>query len=234
MKKTILTALLPLLLFANSSNFSIDNMASVPVYESYIFEAVSTKYDEMPVKIEYFRPNDSVWKTEASMVIGDKKIKERYNIRTDNLLITEYWRDMYNPRGVTRNHAVIDVDTHTDDPEEFIISSIPGLMYILRTYPFKNEDVDKLMVRAPGQEKGHLNLRVKNKGLEMIETPAFGTIETYHIEVSLVMPVVGAFLPKLHYYFRNDEQKTLVRMKGLMPGTGNNIDVTLRSYSTEK
>jgi hypothetical protein len=231
MKNVLLTIIcLTLLSQGKESNFSILNMTKVPSYEKYVFAAVSTKYEDMPVVIEYTRPNDSTWNTNASMKIGNKRVQERYVIKTDNLLITEYWRDLYNLRGVTKNHAVIDVNTHTDDPEEFIVSNIPGLMYILRTFPFTNSDVTKLLVRAPGQEKGHLNLRVKNRGVETIQTEALGDVETYHIEVSVVLPIVGGFLPKLNYYFRTDEQRTLVRMKGLMPGTGNKIDVVLQSY----
>lgn len=231
--KTVISLLIiaVALLSAEKKNFSIKNLQNIPHHERYEFAGTSTKYNSVPVIIEYSRPNDSIWETKGTMVIEDKKIDERYIIKTDNLLITEYWRDMYNPRGVTKNHATIDVDTETDDPEEFIISNIPGLLYLLRTYPF-DEDIDKLMVRAPSQKKGHLNLKVKNKGLKTMNVPAFGETEIYHIEVSLVMPVVGTFLPKLNYYFRNDEQKTLVAMKGLMPGTGNKIDIQLKSYSS--
>lgn len=230
MRQILLLLIVTASLFgAAKKNFSIDNLKTIPSYERYEFQATSTKYDDMPVIMEYERPNDSIWETRGSMVIEDKKIKERYLIRTKNLLITEYWRDLYNPRGSTKNHSIIDVDTETDDPEEFIISNIPGLLYILRTFPF-DEEIDKLIVRAPSQKKGHLNLRVKNKGLKTMNIPAFGEVEIYHIEVSLMVPVVGGFIPKLNYYFRNDAQKTLVAMKGLMPGSGNKIDIQLKSY----
>lgn len=228
----ILIALTTVALGSGKKNFSFSNLDSVPAFERYTFQASSTKYDEIPVTIEYEQLPDSVWETRGSMVISDKKITERYLIDQRNLLITEYWRDVTFPRGTTKNHSQIDVDTETDDPEEFIISSIPALLYLLRTFPF-DEEIDKIMVRAPSQQKGHLNLRIKNRGIRQKSIPAFGEIEVYHVEVSIVMPVVGAFLPKLDYYYRNDARKTLVGMKGLMPGTGNKIDIELKSYSNE-
>lgn len=212
-------------------NLSYDNIRTVPVWERYEFQGSSTKHDRLPVVIEYSRFGDSLWETKGTMTIGKNRIDERYRIRTDNLLITEYWRDLSYPRGVTKNHSRIVADTRTEDPAEFIVGTIPGLLYILRTYPF-DKSVDKIMVRAPSQEKGHLNFQIKNRGLRRMNIPAFGEIEVYHLEVSLVIPVVSGVLPKLNYYFRNDAAKTLVAMKGLMPGTGSKIDIVLKKYSS--
>lgn len=232
MKTLLLLLTMTLFSFgAARNNLSAANLKTIPSYERYEFKGSSTKHDNLPVVIEYFK-KDSLWETKGSMGIGNKKIDERYKINIRNLLITEYWRDLSYPRGVTKTHATIQADTQTDDPQEFIVSNISGLMYILRTYPF-DRPVDKIMVRSPSQEKGHMNFMIKNRGMKKMNIPAFGECDVYNIEVSLVIPVVSGVLPKLNYYFRNDPQKTLVAMKGLMPGSGSKIDIVLKKYSSK-
>ena len=49
-----------------------------------------------------------------------------------------------------------------------------------------------------------------------------------------MIPVLGAVLPKLNYYFRDDPQRTLIAMKGVMPATGGKLDVELKSYTTKR
>jgi hypothetical protein len=222
---------------AEKPNFNIANLGYIPGYERYEFVGKGTSIDTLPVVIEYHahrkRRPKARWDVSGSIKLKNTLVEEKYKILFKNLLITHCKRVQSFKRGTLKAVTDLDVNVETHDPDEFIIGTIPGLMYVLRTYPFES-DVKEIRVRAPQQTKGHLNLKVRNKGKKKLDTKSFGTIEAYHLEVSLMVPVLGAVLPKLNYYFRDDRQKTLVQMKGFMPATGKKLNVELNDYTIKK
>lgn len=215
--------------------FSITNLSSIPAYERYVFDGRGSKVSHLPVVMEYRVRNagreDAHWSVSASMKLRETLIEEEYEIRHANLLSNRFRRRQTFERGTSESMHMLDVDTRSDDPEEFIVGAIPALMYILRTFPFDSPK-GELRVRSPQQEKGHLNLRVRNRGKTVFNTEHFGDVAAWHLEVSLMVPVVGGLLPRLNYYFRDDAQKTLIGMKGVLPATGQRLDVELHSYTT--
>lgn len=222
----IATLLLSLPSFGQT--FSIKNLKEVPKEELYVLSATSTRYGILPVVIRY-NNDGTTWSVTGRMKIKDKQIDEEYKIKLSNLLITDSKRVIKYKRGTVTNISILDVNIATTDPNEYLVSTIPALMYVLRTFPFE-ENSKSVNVRAPSQEKGRLNLRVKNKGLKNMKTKNWGELEVWHLEVSVKVPVIGGFLPELDIYFKNDPQKSLVRIKGMMPGTGNKVDIELTKY----
>ncbi|MBD3418592.1 MAG: hypothetical protein GF398_00595 [Chitinivibrionales bacterium] len=222
---------------ATNATFHTANLDYIPAYEKYIFEGRGSTVKEMPVVIEYETAQTgngkSKWLISGKMKFRETLIEEHYQINHRNLKITSFTRKQSFDRGEVNSTSTYEVDVSTNDPEEFIVGTIQGLMYILRTFPFESEN-KKVLVRAPQQQKGHLNLRIHNKGKKTISTRYFGAVEVHHLEVSLVFPLIGGILPKLNYYFRDDPQKTLVAMEGLLPATGKRLDVELTEYEMRR
>ena len=233
----IFTLALCTLTIAEKPNFGSANLGLIPDYERYEFEGKGSTIDTMPVIIEYhaYRKGTPAarWEVSGSIKLKKTLVEEKYEILFDNLCITHCKRVQSFDRGTLTTITHLDVDVETEGSDEFIIGTIPGLMYILRAYPF-DSDIKEIKVRAPQQSKGHLNLKVQNKGKKRLDTKYFGTIRAYHLEVSLMVPLLGAVLPKLNYYFRDDRQKTLVAMKGFMPATGKKLNVELKKYQIKK
>ena len=217
--------------------FSIENLKKLPSYEKYEFRARGTSIKEAPVILKYeVKKNGQgidIWSIKGSMPLNETFIKEQYHVRLSDLNVIEYSRIQKFKRGQHTMTGKLDVDTYTGKPDEFIITTIQPIMYILRTFPFKSV-IKERFVRLPQQKKGKMNLRVKNKGLKKIETEKYGTVKAYNIEVSLIVPIVGAFLPNIDYYFLDDDVHTLVAMKGVFSMTGRNMEVHLVDYKSKE
>ncbi|MBD3320357.1 MAG: hypothetical protein GF350_04595 [Chitinivibrionales bacterium] len=216
--------------------FTIKNLSKIPSYERYELVGKGTTVNKIPVVIEYRAKKrgtpDARWEISGSMELPNTRIEEEYVILHTDLQIERYRRRQSFERGAVATKAELDVDVSSDDPDEFIIGTIPGLMYVLRTYPF-HSDKKHFRVRTAQQTRDVLNFKVANKGKKKLDTKYFGTIEAFHLEVSLMVPVVGAIIPKLNYYFLDDPQKTLIAVEGIMPATGKRLDVELKSYAVE-
>ena len=242
LKILLLTVAIGVLFLLNAEDnrknqgFSIGNLKKLPSYEKYEFRAKGTSIKETPVILKYEVKRNGedvdIWLINGSMPLNETFIKEQYMVRLNDLNVTEYSRTQKYKRGQHSMSGKLDVDTYTGKPDEFIITTLPPIMYLLRTFPFKS-DIKEIFVRLPQQKKGKMNLRIKNRGLKKIETEKFGKIAVYNIEVSLVVPFVDAFLPNIDYYFLDDDVHTLVAMKGAFSMTGKSMEVHLVNYESK-
>lgn len=224
---------MPIMSNGRERGFSVDNLNRIPSYERYEFRATGSSLQETPVIIEYQiknqNKNDTYWTIRGSMPLNEVFINEEYRVRLSDLNITEYSRTQNFKRGKHTISGSLAVDNYVEKPTEFIITTLQPIMYLLRTFPFRS-NIKEIFVRLPQQKKGKMNLKVKNKGLKEVETEKFGKIKAYNIEVSLVVPIVGAFLPNIDYYFLDDDVHTLIAMKGVFNMTGKNVEVQLVDY----
>jgi hypothetical protein len=228
--------LLPIIVFGQN-NFTIKNLKKIPEYERYEFKAVGTELKESPVTIEYELINkdtDSAsWRIRGSMPINKTMIEEEYTVRLSNLNVIEAKRKQSFSRGVANTHSTYAISNTTDQSNEFVISTIQGLMYILRTFPISNKK-NEIIVRMAQQSNKRMGIKIKNKGLEKLNVPKFGDIQAYSISVSLAVPVIGGFLPNVTYYFLDDDVHTLAAMKGAFSMTGKKLDVKLVNYESRQ
>jgi hypothetical protein len=208
----------------------------IPSYERYEFTGTNTNGKELPVVFEYRTIDrdgkEPKWIIKGRMKLNKTTLNETYTVKLNNLYISSLNRIQTFDRGENKTTMIYNVDVSTDDEKEFVISTVQGLMYLLRTYPFES-DVRKIRVRAAQQEKGKFNFRVKNKGLQKFESKKFGTINVYHIELSLQVPAIGGLIPKLNFYIRNDPRKTLIALKGKMLMSNTDLDVELVNYESK-
>lgn len=217
------------------TGFNVQNLNKIPSYERYVFSAEGTTFKEAPVVIEYTVKDNgkknALWVIKGEMPINKTFIEEQYTVRLEDLNVLAYSRTQKFDRGTHKTSGKLAVNTHTGQPDEFIVSTLQAIMYLLRTYPL-DSNLKEIYVRAPQQTKGKMNLKIKNKGLKKVKTVRYGEINAYNLEVSLVVPVVGAFLPNIDYYFLDDDVHTLVAMKGSFSMTGKNMEVQLVSYTS--
>jgi hypothetical protein len=217
-------------------SFSIKNLKYIPVYERYEFKAEGTDLKESHVIIEYrlkYENTDSaVWKIKGSMPINKTRIEEDYEIRLKDLNVLESKRKQYFDRGTSESLYRYKINNRSTKKNEFVISTLQGLMYILRTFPIDNTHRE-IIVRIAQQSNKKIGIKIKNRGLTKLNIPQRGEIPAYNIDVSLAVPIVGAFLPKVNYYFLDDEVHTLVAMKGAFSMTGKKLDVLLVNYESE-
>ncbi|MBD3347158.1 MAG: hypothetical protein GF401_19055 [Chitinivibrionales bacterium] len=219
---------------AAQSSFKIENLDKLPSYERYEMVEKGSSSGNVPVVIEYRVKNrgksNACWKVNGTIQLPGMLIEEEYEIVHDQLKIREFKRKQTTRRGTVDAKTKIDMDVYTSDPDEFIITAIPGIMYILRTFPF-HSGKKMVRVRIPQQNKKISNFKVVNKGKKRLATKHYGTIEVYQLEVSIMMPVVGMIAPKLNFYFLNDPQKTLVAIEGTTLASGKDLNVELKSYT---
>lgn len=234
--KTIIAvvALLLIVSDANSDNFSFDNLKEVPSYERYEFSGINFTGKKMPIVFEYnLNLKDSsepVWEIAGSMNLAKAEIDEKYKVRLDNLKIYALDRVQSFNGGKNISSFKYETTAPNNDDTEFIVSTIQGLIYLLRTFPFES-DVEEISVRTPQQTKGKLNFNVKNKGVKTIETENYGEVLVHHLQLSLQVPFVGAIIPKLNFYFKDDNVKTLMALEGKMPiANEGEIDIQLMKY----
>lgn len=218
-----------------NQGFSVKNLNKLPSYERYEFSASGSSIKEAPVILEYSVEKNGkesdIWTINGSMPLNETFIKEQYKVRLSDLNVTDYSRTQKFKRGKHTMSGKLEVNIYTGKPDEFIITTLQPIMYLLRTFPLQS-DLKEIYVRLPQQKRGKMNLKVKNKGLKQIETEKYGTVKAYNIEVSLVVPVVGSFLPNIDYYFLDDDVHTLVAMKGVFSMTGKNMEVQLVDYKS--
>ena len=217
------------------SNFSVKNIRKILEFERYEFKAVGTELKESPVTIEYelinINTDSASWKIRGKMPINKTMIEEEYIVRLRDLNVIEAKRKQSFSRGVAITYNEYQISNATDQSNEFVISTIQGLMYILRTFPINNKK-NEIIVRMAQQSNKKLGIKIKNKGLVKLNIPKFGDIQAYSISVSLAVPVVGAFLPNVTYFFLDDDVHTLVAMKGAFSMTGKKLDVKLVNYES--
>ena len=233
---TILFLTVQQLVLGKTPNFSSKNLTIIPSYERYEFEGINSKGTEIPVVFEYkavdINGKNPKWIIKGKLKLNKTLLNETYTVDLKNLYIAALKRSQKFDRGENKTTIEYDVDVSTKHKDEFIISTVQGLMYLLRTFPFESE-VKEITVRAPQQEKGKLNFKVKNKGLKPFESKKFGTIDVYHLELSLKVPAIGGLIPKLNFYIRNDARKTLIALKGKMLMTNTELDVELVEYESK-
>lgn len=218
---------------AKNNNFSFDNLQKVPNYERYEFSGNDFRGKKMPIVFEYEihkEGDESFWKVSGNMNLSRANIDENYKVRLDDLKILSLNRIQSFNGG--RNISSFEYETTApdDDSTEFVVSTIQGLIYLLRAYPFESE-IKEISIRTPQQRKGKLNFNVKNKGIKKLNTESYGEIEVHHLQLSLQVPVIGAVIPKLNFYFKDDSRKTLVALQGKMPiAEEGEIDIELIKY----
>jgi hypothetical protein len=166
------------------------------------------------------------------MPINKTRIEEDYEIRLKDLNVLESKRKQYFDRGTSESLYRYKINNRSTKKNEFVISTLQGLMYILRTFPIDNTHRE-IIVRIAQQSNKKIGIKIKNRGLTKLNIPQRGEIPAYNIDVSLAVPIVGAFLPKVNYYFLDDEVHTLVAMKGAFSMTGKKLDVLLVNYESE-
>ncbi len=236
--KTLIIILLFTLPYVHGKrpNFSIENIKVLPRYEKYEFQGVNTNGKQLPVVFEYTTVDvgskEARWLINGKMKLNKTQLDETYTVDLNKLHITNLDRLQKFDQGQNKTTVEYNVNTATMDETEFVISTVQGLMYLLRTYPFESK-VKEITVRTPQQTKGKLNFKAKNKGKIKFNSKKFGSIDVYHLELSLIVPAVGALIPKLNFYIRNDSRKTLVALKGIMPGNSGKLNVELVNYQSK-
>lgn len=218
------------------NNFSISNVKSLPKYEKYVFRATGTTLETAEVTIEYKLINEGTdslsWEVKGKMPINGIEIEEEYVIRHRDLKVLSSVRRQKFERGVSEMVSSWNVDTKINEDDVFLISTFQGIMYILRTFPFES-NTNEIRVRMAQQTNDKIALKIKNKGLKPINTPKYGSVNAYETQVSLSIPLIGGFLPNINYFFRNDNNHTLVAMKGAFGMTGKKMDVKLVDHIIE-
>lgn len=226
--------ILPIIIYGEN-NFNIKNLKVIPEFERYEFKAIGTELKESSVTIEYELINKNTdsasWRIRGSMPINKTMIEEEYTVRLRDMNVIESKRKQSFNRGVANTYSTYAISNKTDQSDEFVISTIQGLMYILRTFPINNKKTE-IIVRMAQQSNKKMGIKIKNKGLVKLNIPKFGDIQAYSISVSLAVPVVGGFLPNVTYFFLDDDVHTLVAMKGAFSMTGKKLDVKLVNYQS--
>lgn len=234
--KSILVTLL-LIALGTAKSFTVENLKSIPSYEKYTLKASIDDVEESSIEIEYqlmHRETDSAfWLVTGKMPLNGIEIEEEYKIGLKDLNVIESKRTQKYSRGTTVQNNIYSVNTKTNEEYVFLVSSFNSLMYILRTFPFEQE-IPEIRVRLAQQTKKNFAVKVKNKGLKTIDNPVSGEIVAYEADVSLAVPVVGAFLPNIKYYFKNDAAHTLVAMKGAFNTTGKKVQIHLVDYEVRE
>lgn len=219
-----------------AANFSVRNIDKIPLYEKYVFKATGTTLEATTVTMEYRVINagtqDQAWKVKGKMPINGIEIEEEYIIRHSDLKILSSVRRQKFSRGSSEMKSTYSVDTKTDEEDLFLISTFQGIMYILRTFPFKS-DKKELKVRMAQQTNKKISLKIRNKGLKDISCPKYGKVKAFDTQVSLSIPLIGGFLPNINYFFKNDSSHTLVAMKGAFGMTGKKMNVKLVEHIIE-
>jgi len=218
-------------------NFSAGNLQSIPLYEKYIFKGETKEESNMPIVFEYqvdTSNSDTLrWQVNGSMQLSRNTIAESYTIQIPSIYIESFNRKQSFKRGYNITTGEFHSDVTPESDNEFLIGTVQSVWYILRTFPFSIPERE-IKIRAPQQKKNRMNFKVRNKGLISFETRYRGTVMAYHLELSLMVPVVGAFIPKLNFYFLNDDIKTLIAMKGHLPAGTGKMDVELVEYESSK
>ncbi len=231
----LITFVLYALSFAQN-NFSIKNLKSIPSYERYEFKAVGTEMKESPVVIEYTLINkgtDSAsWLIKGSMPINQTMIEEEYVVRLKDLNVMSSTRRQTFQRGYATNNSTYSVSNKANTDGEFVISTIQGLMYIIRTYPLSGKQKE-IIVRMAQSSNNKLGIKIKNKGKVKLNVPKFGPVKPYSVGVSLAVPFIGGILPNVTYYFLDDDVHTLAGMKGAFSMTGKKLNVLLVNYESK-
>lgn len=233
----VATILFQLITLLSATNFTVGNLKSLPSYEKYLLKAVVNGVEQASIDIEYRvvnRDTDSAyWEVKGKMPINGIEIEEWYKIGLKDLNVIESKRTQKYKRGFTSQENSYNVDTKTDEPGIFLISSFNSLMYIIRTFPFESE-TKELRVRLAQQTRKNFSVKVRNRGETTIKNPTFGDIAVYEADISLAVPVIGAFLPNIKYYFKQDDAHTLVAMKGSFGGSGKKIQVNLVKHEVKE
>lgn len=234
--KTVLIILFALIINIFADNFSISNISALPTYEKYTFKATGTTLEETTVEMEYRLINggtDSVsWEVKGSMPINGLIIEEEYLLRHRDLKILKSKRVQTFDRGTSEVLSTYDVDTKINESNTFLISTFTGLMYMLRTFPFESS-TKELRVRMAQQSNKKIAIKVTNKGLVKVKDSMYGDVQAYETQVALSVPFIGAFLPKIRYFFRNDDGHTLIAMEGAFGLTGKKMNVKLIDHIKE-
>ncbi len=233
-KPSIIIVFLFTIAISENNNFSFKNLKDVPSYERYEFSGIKFSGKKMPIifeyKLNYKDSSQPIWEIAGSMNLAKAEIDEKYKVRLSNLKIYELDRVQSFNGGKNISSFKYETTAPNNDDTEFIVSTIQGLIYLLRTFPFESK-VDEISVRTPQQTKGKLNFNVKNKGLKTIETENYGLVQVHHLQLSLQVPFVGAIIPKLNFYFKDDKVKTLMALEGKMPiANEGEIDIQLKKY----
>lgn len=220
--------------FADKVNFSFENLKDVPVYERYEFSGINFAGKKMPIifeyKLEENNDNEQYWTISGQMSLSKADIDEKYSVRLSDLKILTLDRIQSFNGGRNISSFKYETMAPDDDSTEFVVSTIQGLIYLLRTFPFES-NIDEISIRTPLQSKGKLNFNVKNKGLKTINTRNYGSVQVHHLQLSLQVPVIGAVIPKLNFFFKDDEAKTLMALEGKMPiANEGEIDIELKNY----
>lgn len=235
-EKTVLYTLF-LTTLLTAQNFSVRNLNSIPTYEKYLLKASVNDVEETSIEIEYrvvHKGTDSAyWHVKGQMPLNGIEIKEEYKIGLKDLNVFESTRTQTYKRGKTVQNNSYRVDTKTSEEGIFLVSSFNSLMYIIRSFPF-DQNVSEIRVRLAQQTRKNFAVRVRNKGLKTVKNPIEGEIEAYEADVSLAVPVIGAFLPNIRYYFKNDDAHTLVAMKGAFGASGKKIQIHLVKHEIEE
>lgn len=210
-------------------NFSVRNLREIPSYEYYRFRADDAQKDEKPVVIEY-RSENGQWHVSGSMPINRTHIEESYVFDLQTLNVLSYESRQVFDRGSRHTKVVQTVDTKTDEPNEFLIGPFQALMYVLRTFPFQGPQ-RVIRVQAPQQESDRVGIQVRHRGETRFETPATGVVTGVQvIEVSVRVPLVGGFLPRVTYYFLPNERGQLIALEGAFSMDGKNRVLRLQEY----
>lgn len=236
MPKTIIVLLITVsALFATShKGFNIKNLKKLPIWERYEFRAKGTTLAESPVIIEYevlnYGTENAMWDIHGSMTLNGAQIVENYKVRLRDLNVISYTRTLNFERGSHTMKGELSLD-NKGEKDEFIVGTIQAMLYLLRTFPLDNKD-EKIYVRTAQQRRKKLNLKVRNKGIEKIETKTLGKVEAIEVELSLSVPVIGAFLPDVSCFFLPDDVHTLAAIKGSFSMSGKKLDVFLVDYKS--
>lgn len=220
-----------------ASNFSIENLHSLPTYEKYILKASIDEVEQAVIKLEYEvvnRGTDSAyWSVKGKMPLNGIEIEEEYKISLKDLSVWESKRTQKYSRGSTVQRNSYNVNTLTYEEGVFLVSSFNSLMYIIRTFPFETNK-SEIRVRLAQQTRKNFAVKVRNKGTKSIKNPLYGDVDVYEADVSLAVPVVGAFLPNIRYYFKKDDAHTLVAMKGAFGASGKKVQINLVKHEVRE
>lgn len=221
---------------AFSAGFSIKNLQEIPDYERLVFVGKNSEGKTFKAIIEYNTTNikgEKMWIIDGTMPLPNAHIEETYHVLHKNLLIDYYIRTQTFDRGkYTMTGVFEDMDVYTGKDDDFIITTLQGLMYILRTFPFES-NIGDISIRTAQQSENRMNFKVRNKGNKKIITPRYGEIDVYELELRLDIPFIGAFIPKIYFYFKNDKSKTLVSMKGNFGMMNQSMEFDLTEYHSE-
>ncbi len=215
--------------------FGVANL-SIPSYERYTLKGVDADKKEVSVTIEYALREDrqtkqKFWEIVSTQSMQGAKTDLALTVRLADLQPVAFKRTYTYEEGSYTDTFDLKNQTVTNtDPKQFFCASTEALIYVLRAFPFAS-GTKEITVRTFGSRSGGFSLSVKNNGLRNTRLASGESVDAFEIELGVDIPFWSAFIPKSFYYFKNDPQKTIVKIKASFKADGKITELELEGYT---